>query len=204
MARHLEFKPNEALRQAMLTFWQRGYAGTSVDDLETSTGVGRKSLYRAFRDKHDLFLKSLVLYRQVIGNRNLGPLERPGADLTDIQDLLRGFVSHCGTEEGRTGCLIANTAQERAWMDPQAADQVRLYFERIRSAVRNALSGARRSGQIDPGRDIEALSSYFVGIVQGICVMGRADAPRAMVEDFVETALATLEHRSHSFDNNQC
>ena len=192
MARHLEFEPDEALEQAMLAFWRHGYAGTSVADLEDSTGVGRKSLYRVFQDKHDLFLKVLALYRQVIGDQNLGPLERPDADLSDIAGLLRGFADHCGTEQARMGCLIANTALERAAYDRPAGQQVQLYFDRMRTAFRNALGGARRRGQIAPETNSDARANYLVGVVQGVCVMARSDSPADMVNDFVETALATL------------
>ena len=192
MARHLEFEPDEALEHAMLAFWRHGYAGTSVADLEESTGVGRKSLYRTFRDKHDLFLKVLALYRRVIGDRNLGPLERQGADLSDIIGLLRGFAGNCGTEESRMGCLIANTALERAAFDRPAGQQVQLYFDRMRAAFRNALAGARRKGEIMPETDSDAWANYLVGVVQGICVMARSGSPAGMVDDFVETTLATL------------
>ena len=33
MARHKEFDTNVALDRAMETFWTRGYAGTSIQDL---------------------------------------------------------------------------------------------------------------------------------------------------------------------------
>ena len=192
MARQLEFEPNEALEQAMLAFWRHGYAGTSVADLEDSTGVGRKSLYRVFQDKHDLFLKVLALYRRVVGDQNLGPLERSDADLSDIADMLRGFAGSCGTEQARMGCLIANTALERAAYDQPAGQQVHLYFDRMRAAFRNALGGARRQGQVAPTTDSDACANYLVGVVQGVCVMARSDSPADMVNDFVETALATL------------
>ena len=192
MARHLEFEPDEALEQAMLAFWRHGYAGTSVTDLETSTGVGRKSLYRVFQDKHDLFLKVLTLYRQFMGEQNLGPLERPDADLSDITALLRGFAGNCGTEQARMGCLISNTALERAAFDPAAAQQVQLYFDRMRAAFRNALGGAQRKGQVSADADTDARANYLVGVVQGICVMARSDSPADMINDFVETALASL------------
>ncbi len=43
-------------------FWTRGYAATSVDDLTAATGLGKGSLYGAFGDKHDLYLRTLDDY----------------------------------------------------------------------------------------------------------------------------------------------
>ena len=37
--------------------WKHGYAATSLDDLVAATGMNRPSLYAAFGDKCDLYLK---------------------------------------------------------------------------------------------------------------------------------------------------
>ena len=51
-----------ALSQAIKAFWQAGFAGTSLDDLAAMTGMNRPSLYGAFGDKHDLYMKALAHY----------------------------------------------------------------------------------------------------------------------------------------------
>jgi len=38
-------------------FWRNGYDGTSLDDLVAATGMNRPSLYAAFGDKRDLYLR---------------------------------------------------------------------------------------------------------------------------------------------------
>jgi len=52
-----------ALARAAEVFWKAGYAGTSLDDLVEATGMNRPSLYAAFGDKRDLYLKTLEHYR---------------------------------------------------------------------------------------------------------------------------------------------
>lgn len=39
-----EFEKNDIAEAAMKVFWQRGYAGTSIQDLVEGTGLGRGSL----------------------------------------------------------------------------------------------------------------------------------------------------------------
>src|SRR5436853_2313540 len=58
------YDPNEALKRAAEKFWKAGYAGTSLDDLAAATGMNRPSLYAAFGDKRDLYLKTLERYQQ--------------------------------------------------------------------------------------------------------------------------------------------
>ena len=57
------YDPQAALARAAETFWKAGYAGTSLDDLVAATGMNRPSLYAAFGDKRDLYLKTLEHYR---------------------------------------------------------------------------------------------------------------------------------------------
>src|SRR5882757_11478340 len=58
------YDPKTALARAAATFWKAGYAGTSLDDLSEATGMNRPSLYAAFGDKRDLYLKTLEYYRE--------------------------------------------------------------------------------------------------------------------------------------------
>ena len=50
------------LRAVEEQFRATGYAGTSLDDVAAATGLGRGSIYAAFGDKHELFMRSLSEY----------------------------------------------------------------------------------------------------------------------------------------------
>src|SRR5580704_19172976 len=59
-----QYDPEQALAKAAEAFWKRGYAATSLDDLVAATGMNRPSLYAAFGDKRDIYLKTLARYRE--------------------------------------------------------------------------------------------------------------------------------------------
>src|SRR5882724_11450078 len=62
MARPKEFDREEALRRAIPVFWEKGFAGTSTDDLVGAMGIGRQSLYDTFGNTRRLFLAALRTY----------------------------------------------------------------------------------------------------------------------------------------------
>src|ERR671910_2905737 len=62
MARPREFDIDEALDAAMGAFWVRGYEATSLADLMQVMGLQKGSIYKAFGDKHALFLSALQRY----------------------------------------------------------------------------------------------------------------------------------------------
>src|ERR1700739_2486849 len=57
------YQPDVALGKALDLFRKDGFAATSLDDLSEATGMNRPSLYAAFGDKRELYIKSYARYR---------------------------------------------------------------------------------------------------------------------------------------------
>ena len=57
------YEPDVALGKALDLFRRDGFAATSLDDLSAATGMNRPSLYGAFGDKRELYIKSYRRYR---------------------------------------------------------------------------------------------------------------------------------------------
>lgn len=75
MARPKQFDREQALRKAMMLFWQKGYEATSIPDLLESMGISRSSLYEEYSDKRTLFREALQYYEQ-LGKRRFAILEQ--------------------------------------------------------------------------------------------------------------------------------
>src|SRR5260221_2545094 len=57
-----QFDEDALLEAALKTFWQNGFAATSMIDVAQATGVQRGSLYNAYVDKERLFLRTFERY----------------------------------------------------------------------------------------------------------------------------------------------
>src|SRR5689334_12836152 len=57
------YQPEVALGKALDLLRKDGFAATSLDDLSAATGMNRPSLYGAFGDKRELYIKSYQRYR---------------------------------------------------------------------------------------------------------------------------------------------
>ncbi len=109
MGRPRSFDEDEALMAAMNAFWTKGYAATSMKDLTTAMGISGPSIYSAFGDKRELYLKTIDRYADVDGCAPIVAFE--GA--RTIEDAVRGFlmsvVSHSTQQEGAPrGCFLAS------------------------------------------------------------------------------------------------
>ncbi|WP_411823141.1 TetR family transcriptional regulator [Leptospira sp. 'Mane'] len=64
MGRHKQFDREEVIEKAMHVFWEKGFAGASLKDIEMATGVFKSGLYSEFKDKDDLFIQTIHHYKQ--------------------------------------------------------------------------------------------------------------------------------------------
>ncbi|MEO6306223.1 MAG: TetR/AcrR family transcriptional regulator, partial [Bacteroidia bacterium] len=63
MPKYKQFNKEKVLEAASVVFHEKGYNGTSIDEILTATGLSRSSLYDSFKDKHNLYLQSLEFYK---------------------------------------------------------------------------------------------------------------------------------------------
>ncbi len=186
-----EFDTGQALQRAMTLFWERGYEATSVQDLVDRTGVNRSSLYSAWGDKQGVFLAVLDRYRDHVVGRRLCDLEQPNSALAEVRGYFEGLAQTGPGERIRNGCLMTNSAVERAPRDAVSARRIRAHLERLEEAFRGALARARERREIRRDTDVDDLARYLTGSAQGLGVMARAGAWMASLEGVVRGVLAT-------------
>ncbi|MEO0602440.1 MAG: TetR/AcrR family transcriptional regulator [Myxococcota bacterium] len=176
MGRPKQYERIELLDRAVELFRRQGFNGTSTAELADELGVNRKSMYAEFGSKQGLFEAVLERYSDHHLGRVIGPLESPEADADTIRTAFEGYAR---ASEGRfsgLGCLMANTAVERAALDPGSGRFVRAYLDRLTAAFRNALSNAQRDGQIGGTADVDELASFFMMSLIGVAACLRAEA----------------------------
>ena len=171
----------DLLDRAIELFRREGYTATSTSDLVAELGVNRKSMYAEFGSKQELFEAALERYSAHHLTAILAPIEASDAGVDAIRALLAGFVDASkGLGRGR-GCLLCNTAVERAALDPGARRYVDAYLERITRAFTHALKNAQCSGELNSDVDIDQLASFLTVAFVGLSAALRAEATSELV-----------------------
>jgi len=193
MPRPREFDIDTALERAMQVFWAKGYESTSLDDLCEATGVGRSSLYSAFNDKRDLYLRALDHYENASAARIAAALARPVPVRKALAGFLDRMIDDIVAGPGRRGCFIGNCAAELARLDRTAATRVHRSIDRIESVFREALARAKSRGEIPAQSDTTALARFLVAGIQGMRLVGKANPDRSALRDIAAVMLRCLE-----------
>ena len=185
------YDPDTALARAAATFWKAGYAGTSLDDLSEATGMNRPSLYAAFGDKRDLYLKTLDYYREE--SRTLA--RHALADNPTLRVFLKRFYDKAlelYLTDGPRGCYSIGTAATVAAVD----DGVRAFLaDSMRTTdgfLRHQIEKAKARGEIAADADPEALGYLATATLHTLAIRSRAGLPRKELNALVEAAINVI------------
>ena len=181
MSREKQYDRTELLDRAVELFRRQGFNGTSTAELVAEFGVNRKSMYTEFGSKQQLFEAALEHYNNKHLTAVLAPLEAQGASIEAIRQALHGYASASEGAFSGLGCLMCNTAVERAALDQGSARYVDAYLERLTRAFRHALSNAQQAGEIDPSVDLGEIAGFLTTAMIGMAASVRAMAPPAQL-----------------------
>lgn len=188
-----EFEIDAAVESAMQVFWTRGYNGTSLVDLIDGTGLSRGSLYKAFGDKHGLFLFALDRYISQSLIRLLGTLQKPGSAKAAIRETLTRLAEMSCQEEGRRGCMLVATAMEMVSHDDEIGERVKSMVDRIRNAYAEAIARGQASGEIPAHHDAQSLATLIVSLTHGMRTLGKVGAIDKQMTSVVGSAMRLLD-----------
>ena len=107
-----KFDMDEVLTKAMNQFWRYGYSATSIRDLENATGLFRGSLYHAFGDKREMFLRALHRYDQLYREAPIKELENHPSPRQAVLSVFKAAASEVIESGSSDGCLEVNVALE--------------------------------------------------------------------------------------------
>jgi len=185
------YDPDEALARAAAAFWKAGYAGTSLDDLSAATGMNRPSLYAAFGDKRDLYLKTLEHYREE--GRALARHALAGEPALRV--FLKRFYDKAlelYLQGGPRGCYTIGTAATVAAVD----DGVRAFLaESMRSTdsfLKSQIEKAKTRGEIARDADPVALAYLATATLHTLAIRSRAGLPRKELEALAKAAIEVI------------
>ena len=190
MARPRSFDPDEALDAARDVFWQKGFQGTSLDDITAATGLAKPSLYAAFGDKNALFLKVLDRYHaRIVANAERILDEGPSAR-DAIERWLKGFVPFCSGIKGSRGCLSVNTAADGVSDQKEIRKRIERFNRKLEELLRNRLHADR--AQFLESFDPDAAAHTIMAIYLGLMVLAKEAPDAARVRATLDQAMKLL------------
>jgi TetR/AcrR family transcriptional regulator, transcriptional repressor for nem operon len=193
MARPREFDEEAVVQAARDQFWLHGFNGTSLDDLTAATGLGRGSLYAAFNDKRELFLRALDDYATTVTEQLLADLRNPNKSAGErVTDHIRSITKSLVDDSKGRGCLMAKSAAEMGSTDGEVSRRVRNWLNGYRRELAATIRIGQRDGDFDPEADADELALLILALLRGAEALRKGGMPARAIKTITEQAMALL------------
>ena len=147
MAGVRQFNEDDAFAHALDVFWRKGFRATSMLDLAEATGVQRGSLYNAYGDKEEIFIRVFERYAQRFVADARKALDKP-----DLHDALTSFFTFAirSITQGTPprGSLSTKTAVEIDPDSPRPRAALQAMLDALEAALLNVLDTKEGRAQL--------------------------------------------------------
>jgi TetR/AcrR family transcriptional repressor of nem operon len=171
--RRKEFNEGNVLQCAFELFMEKGYEGSSTEDLLYAMGINKGSLYHTFGSKRELFVRVLQFYSDKYVDRLAKKIDESGDPISEIKNSFLD-IARTGTQDSfRKGCFLGNTILEQASFDEElkkiASDNLKklenIYFKHIKKA--------QTTKQLATKAEPRILARHLTNLWNGIHLTGR-------------------------------
>ncbi|MEM6700565.1 MAG: TetR/AcrR family transcriptional regulator [Bacteroidota bacterium] len=168
LARPITFDKTKVIHQIKDAFWKKGFAYTSIEDLEKATGLKRTSLYAAYGDKMKMYLSALATYKEESNAQAERMFNASNNPIDRIEKLLKTSVIN-GTSKG---CFIVNAGTERYQQCPSTTQFIDDNTQAALENFKQQLKEAQQQNLLSANANIEVLAHQIfvlnLGIMAGL------------------------------------
>ena len=186
------YQPEIALGKALEQFRKSGFAATSLDDLSAATGMNRPSLYGAFGDKRDLYIKSYQRYRDDARAAMIDVFRAEMPIRKRLQRIYSVALDIYLAGETPRGCFTVMTAASEAVADPGIRAMVLEGFAELDKAFAGCFRRAKEKGELPASAEPVVLSQLASATIHTLAIRARAGVSRKELEVIVRGAIDVM------------
>ena len=167
MPRTASFDRDVLIANAREIFWKKGWAGTSMKDLEKGLGLHPGSFYAAFGSKDALYELALDRYVEE-GQARLDQLVQTHGALGALKAYLRSVVEDSAMPV--RACMLSKTLLELSGQDNPLTAKARQHMATMEARFAALFAQAQREGGINTDVSPEKRARRFQSDLMGLRV----------------------------------
>ena len=179
-------------------FNKKGYAGTSMSDLTTATGLTKGSIYGNFKDKDDVAVHAFQHNIDLIFDFCSKELKAAGSTMDKLLAYPRGFRKIYRMILSYGGCPILNTAVEaddtHAVLRKMAVDVLAKWKKSITSLIEKGKS----EGIIGTATDAHNAAEILIALLEGGSVLSKVTGEESYMLNAIDTAEKIITDMRHT------
>lgn len=176
MPRKPNYDREDLITRARDLFWQRGWAGTSLKDLEKELNMKPGSFYAAFGSKDALFALALEKYSSD-GVARITALAQERGPLQALQLFPALMIEN--REAPAKACMLSKTLLELQAHAHPLAEKANQHLQKMEALFADLFAQAQATGDITAGTDPQLLACKYQSDLLGLRVTAERDGVNA-------------------------
>ena len=193
MPRQEEFNRADIISKATQVFWDKGYNGTSIQDLVDATGLNRSSIYNSFGSKQSLYKASLEQYEAESNKVFQKALLKSSGPLEAIKRILSTAIETTSQEEKGRGCFIMNCKAELSDTDSELRNWLIKNQDKSINLFKDLVIEGQREGQINELISAEVHAYTLFNAFQGLRMTGILTRDKHVLQDIIQNTIRSIQ-----------
>ncbi|ASJ55942.1 TetR family transcriptional regulator [Brevibacillus formosus] len=148
-------------------FNQKGYAGSSIQDIIQVTGLTRGGVYRTFSGKDEIALEAFDYASRIMMDHFLKAAEKTETAIDKIIEVCAVYEDPVNHSPIEGGCPLLNTAVEADDGYLPLREKAVAAHGQFTAFIQNILDEGVITGELSSGLNTEALASFVVSSLEG-------------------------------------
>ena len=177
-------------------FNAKGYAGTSMTDLLTATGLTKGSIYGNFENKDEVALAAFDHNFQQVVTYIRKKMETRTSSIGKLLVYPETYRNFLKLPFLSAGCPIANTSTEADDTHPELKEKAATALHFWRSSVEHHLKTGIADKEIKAGTDVTAITAVITALIQGAALHAKVSGKTGYLNasmNFLEQLINNLK-----------
>lgn len=187
------FDRDKVLAKATEVFWEKGYHGTSMQDLVDAMKINRSSIYNSFKDKFSLYFETLKRYQQTEQSKSYRQLLQAGTPLQAIHHFFEAVIPKKGSKDSSRGCYLVNCTTELDQQNDEIHQFLVANKQGFMSLFADLIRQAQSAKEIKNQEDPETLALYLFSSFSGLRVTSMITSDPKALKQVINHTLSVLK-----------
>lgn len=184
------------IERSALLFNDKGYAGTTMQDIMDATGLTKGAIYRNFTSKEEIAVEAFRYAGQVLWRHFSEAMAAADTTTGKLLAMCDVYSDTVYNPPIQGGCPFLNTAVESDHSFPVMRDHAMGAYTQMLGFIQSLLAQGIASGEFQAGMDTQAVASFVFSSVEGGIMASRLTRDNrhvAYAKQHIERLLATYK-----------
>jgi len=169
------------IRQAAPLFNQRGYEGSSINEIMAATALEKGGIYRHFRSKQELAAEAFdYAWAEAVKTRR-HDIDTVANSVDKLKRYVANFVERRGSVPG--GCPLLNTAMDSDDGNAVLRTRARRALENWQNFLSSIVAQGIKKGEIRRQVSKTKLANLMIATLEGAVMIGRLEESLEALRD---------------------